>query len=83
MHFPTEAIGRVITLTTPGGKRFRYKVCLEFKIIGLNNLKGVSLEVMDVVGKCFVLPGETIKFSRTQWSHHTEEGATRKHGENL
>jgi hypothetical protein len=56
---------------------------LEFKVIRLNNLKGVSLEVMDIVGKCFVLPGETIKFSRTQWSHHTEEGATREHGENL
>jgi hypothetical protein len=26
---------------------------LEFKFIRLKNLKGVSLEVMDVVGKCF------------------------------
>jgi hypothetical protein len=31
MHFPTEAIGRAITLTTPDGKRIRYTFCLEFK----------------------------------------------------
>jgi hypothetical protein len=49
MHFSTEAIGRAITLTTPEGKRIRYKFCLEFKDIRLNNLKGVSLEVMAIV----------------------------------
>jgi hypothetical protein len=48
MHFPTEAIGRAITLTTPEGKRIRYKSCLELNDISLNNLKGVSLEVMVV-----------------------------------
>jgi hypothetical protein len=51
MHFPTEAIGRAITLTTPAKKRIRYNFWLEFKIIRLNNLKGVSLEVMDVAGE--------------------------------
>jgi hypothetical protein len=70
-------------LTTPAENRIRYKFCLEFKVIRLNNLKGVSLEVMDVVGKCFVLPGETIKFYRAQWSQHTEEEDTWKHRENL
>jgi hypothetical protein len=49
MHFSTEAIGRAITVTTPVGKRIRYKLCLEFKDIRLNNLKGVSLEVMAIV----------------------------------
>jgi hypothetical protein len=50
MHFPTETIGRAITLTTPKGKMIRYKFCLEFKDIRyLNNLKGVSLEVMAIV----------------------------------
>jgi hypothetical protein len=49
MHFPTEAIGRAITLTTLEGKRIRYKSCLEFNDIRLNNLKGVSLEVMAIV----------------------------------
>jgi hypothetical protein len=49
MHFPTETIGRAITLTTPEGKRIRYKFCLEFKDIRLNNLKGVSLEFMAIV----------------------------------
>jgi hypothetical protein len=49
MHFPTKAIGSAITLTTPEGKRIRYKLCLEFKDIRLNNLKGVSLEVMAIV----------------------------------
>jgi hypothetical protein len=44
--FLTEAIGRAITLTTSDGKRIRYNLCLEFKDIRLNNLKGVSLEVM-------------------------------------
>jgi hypothetical protein len=59
MHFPTKAIGRVVTLTTPEAKRIRYKFRLEFKVIRINNLKRVSLEVMDVVGKCFDLQGET------------------------
>jgi hypothetical protein len=58
--FPTKSIERAITPTTPAEKRIRYKFYLEFKVIRLNNLKGVSLEVMDKVGKCFVLPGETI-----------------------
>jgi hypothetical protein len=60
MHFPTEAIRRAVTLTTPAGKRIRYKFSFEFKVIRLNNLKGVSLEVMDVVGKRFDLPRETL-----------------------
>jgi hypothetical protein len=49
MHFPTETIGRATTLTTPKGKRIRYKFCLEFKDIRLKNLKGVSLELMAIV----------------------------------
>jgi hypothetical protein len=56
---------------------------LEFKTIRLNNLKRVSLEALDVVRKCFVLHGETIKFCRAQWSHHIEEEDTWKHGENV
>jgi hypothetical protein len=48
MHFSTETIGRVTTLTIPEGKRIRYKYCLEFKDIRLNNLKGVSLEDMAI-----------------------------------
>jgi hypothetical protein len=81
--FPTEAIGRANTLTNPTEKRIIYKFCLEFKTIRLNNLKGVSLEVMDIVGKYFVLPGETIKCCKAQWSHHTKEEATWNPGENL
>jgi hypothetical protein len=42
MHFPTEAIGRENTLTTPAEKRIRYKFCLEFKVTRLNNLKGLA-----------------------------------------
>jgi hypothetical protein len=91
MHISTEAIGRSITLTTPKGKMIRYKFCLEFKDIRLNNLKGVSLEVMAIVREGFGLQGETnqdmgsnrkkyshqnIKFCQVQWSHHTEEEAT-------
>jgi hypothetical protein len=64
MHFPTEALERANTLTTPPEKRIRYKFRLEFKVIRLNILKGVSLEVMDIERKCFVLPGETIKFCK-------------------
>jgi hypothetical protein len=62
MHFPTEVIGRVITLTTPAGKRIKYNFCLGFKVIRLKNFKGVSLEVIDIVGEVFLLPGETINF---------------------
>jgi hypothetical protein len=51
MHLPSEAIGRAITLTTPERKRIRYKFCLEFKVFRLKNLKGVSLEVMAIVGE--------------------------------
>jgi hypothetical protein len=97
MHFPTEAIGRTTTLTTLERKRIRYKFCLEFKDVRLNNLKGVSLEVMATVRERFGLPGETnqdmgsngkkysnqnIKFCQVQWSHHTEEEATWKLREN-
>jgi hypothetical protein len=49
MHFPTKAIGRANTLTTQKGKRIRYKLCWEFKVFRLNNLKGVSLEDMAIV----------------------------------
>jgi hypothetical protein len=57
MHFPTKAIGRANTLTTPAEKRIRYKFCLEFKVIKINILKGVSLEVMDIVGEVFCFTG--------------------------
>jgi hypothetical protein len=46
-----DCVNRAITLTTPEGKRIRYKSQLEFKDIRLNNLKGVSLEVMAIVRK--------------------------------
>jgi hypothetical protein len=42
MHFSTEAIGRAITLTTPKGKKIRYKFGLEFKDIRLNILRGLA-----------------------------------------
>jgi hypothetical protein len=49
MHSSIETIGRVTTLTIPERKNIRYKFYLEFKDIRLNNLKGVSLEVMAIV----------------------------------
>jgi hypothetical protein len=44
-----DCVNRAITLTTPEGKRIRDKSNLEFQDIRLNNLKGVSLEVMAIV----------------------------------
>src|SRR4051812_43557095 len=38
-----DCVNRTITLTTPEGKRIRYKSRLELKDIRLNHLKGVSL----------------------------------------
>src|SRR3954467_2267878 len=38
-----DCVNRAITLTTPEGKRIRYKSRLELKDIRLNHLKGVSL----------------------------------------
>ena len=38
-----DCVNRAITLTTPEGKRIRFKSCLEPKDIRLNYLKGVSL----------------------------------------
>jgi hypothetical protein len=61
MHFPLRYWKEQLH-SPPQQKRIRYKFGLEFKVFRLNNLKGVSLEVMDIVGKCFVLLGETIKF---------------------
>jgi hypothetical protein len=49
MHLSTETIGRVTTLTISERKKIRYKFYLGFKDIRLNNLKGVSLEVMAIV----------------------------------
>jgi hypothetical protein len=80
--FPLKSYKRKYT-HHPAEKRIRYKYGLEFKVVRLNDLKGVSLEVMDVLGKCFVLSRETIKFCRAHWSHHTEEEDTWKLGKNL
>ena len=44
-----DCANRAITLTTPEGKRIRYKSQLEFKDIRLNHLKGVSLEQVHIV----------------------------------
>src|SRR4051812_4096553 len=38
-----DCVNRAITLTTPEGKRIKYKSCLELEYIRLNYLKGVSL----------------------------------------
>jgi hypothetical protein len=76
MHFPTEAIRREIILTIPDGKRIRYKLCLEFKDIRLNNLKGVSPEGMVIVRKSFGLQRETnqdIGSNRKGYSHQNHQ----------
>jgi hypothetical protein len=44
-----DCVNRAITLTTPEGKRIRYKSHLEFQDIRLNHLKGVSLEEVHIV----------------------------------
>jgi hypothetical protein len=44
-----DCVNRAITLTTPEGKRIRYKSQLEFQDIRLNHLKGVSLEEVHIV----------------------------------
>jgi hypothetical protein len=46
-----DCVNRAITLTTPEGKRIRYKSNMDFNDIRLNHLKGVSLEDMAVVRK--------------------------------
>jgi hypothetical protein len=44
-----DCINRAITLTTPEGRRIRYKSNMDFNIIRLNYLKGVSIEDVAVV----------------------------------
>jgi hypothetical protein len=44
-----DCVNRAITLTTPEGRRIRYKSNMDFNNIRLNHLKGVSLEEVDVV----------------------------------
>jgi hypothetical protein len=44
-----DCVRRAITLTTPDGRRIRYKSNLDFNDIRLNHLKGVSLEEVAVV----------------------------------
>jgi hypothetical protein len=44
-----DCVNRVITLTTPEGRRIRYKSNMDFNSIRLNHLKGVSLEEVVVV----------------------------------
>jgi hypothetical protein len=44
-----DCVNRAITLTTPEGKRIRYKSQLEFQDIRLNHLKGVNLEEVHIV----------------------------------
>jgi hypothetical protein len=44
-----DCVNRAITLTTPEGKRIRYKSNMDFNDIRLNHLKGVSLEDVAVV----------------------------------
>jgi hypothetical protein len=44
-----DCVNRSITLTTPEGRRIRYKSNLDFNDIRLNHLKGVSLEEVAVV----------------------------------
>jgi hypothetical protein len=54
-----DCVNRAITLTTPEGKRIRYKSSLEFNDIRLNHLKGVSLEEVAVVREYpYVFPDE-------------------------
>jgi hypothetical protein len=44
-----DCVNRAITLSTPEGKRIRYKSIMDFNDIRLNHLKGVSLEEVAVV----------------------------------
>jgi hypothetical protein len=44
-----DCVNRAITLTTPEGRRIRYKSNLDFNDIRLNHLKGVSLDEVAVV----------------------------------
>jgi hypothetical protein len=44
-----DCVNRAITLTTPEGKRIRYRSSFEFKDIRLNHLKGVSLEEVPII----------------------------------
>jgi hypothetical protein len=44
-----DCVDRAITLTTPEGRRIRYKCNMDFNNIRLNHLKGVSLEEVVVV----------------------------------
>jgi hypothetical protein len=44
-----DCVNRAITLTTPEGRRIRYKYNLDFNDIRLNHLKGVSLDEVAVV----------------------------------
>ena len=44
-----DCANRAITLTTPEGKRIRFKSKMELKRIRLNSLKGVSLEQVPIV----------------------------------
>jgi hypothetical protein len=54
-----DCVNRAITLTTPEGKRIRYKSQLDFNDIRLNHLKGVSLEEVHIVNEYpYVFPDE-------------------------
>jgi hypothetical protein len=44
-----DCVNRAITLTTPEGRRIRYKSNMDFNNIRLNHLKGVRLEEVAVV----------------------------------
>jgi hypothetical protein len=44
-----DCVNRTITLTTPEGKKIRYKSQLDFQDIRLNHVKGVSLEEVPIV----------------------------------
>jgi hypothetical protein len=46
-----DCVSRAITLTTPEGRRIRYKSQLDFNDIRLNHLKGVSLDEVHVVNE--------------------------------
>jgi hypothetical protein len=44
-----DCVNRAITLTTPEGRRIRYRSNMDFNSIRLNHLKGVSIEEVAVV----------------------------------
>jgi hypothetical protein len=46
-----DCVNRAITLTTPEGRRIRYKSRLDFNDIRLNHLKGVSLDEVHIVNE--------------------------------